>query len=252
MTRDESTRVVANPVPGVFAAGTSRTPLLFQTGSSEAGMNFAAANAEAQFLIVPRPEVAASVIETTRGLLPKYGRRCEDLKFFQGLSFVVGSTEEEAARKDRELDEAIDAETMIAHLGGALDIQMSEYSLDHPLAGIQTDGSRSLLDWVQASVVGRQATVRDIAVLTIRSSRVTGTPEHIAQQLATWQEAGIDGINVTNATIPGSYTEFIEHVLRKQGLAREAYTPGTLRRKLFGRDTLPDTHPATAYRGAFC
>ena len=241
--------------PHLVAPSPQRTPLLFQAGSSESGMNFAAANAEAQFLIVPRPEVAASVIETTRGLLPQYGRRCEDLKFFQGLSFVVGSTEEEAARKDRELDEAIDAETMIAHLGGALDIPLDEYSLDHPLADIQTDGSRSLLDWVQASVVGRQATVRDIAVLTIRSSRVTGTPEHIAQQLATWQEAGIDGINVMNATIPGSYTEFIEHVmpvLRKQGLAREAYTPGTLRRKLFGRDTLPDTHPAAAYRGAFC
>ena len=241
--------------PHLVAPSPQRTPLLFQAGSSEAGMNFAAANAEAQFLIVPRPEVAASVIETTRGLLPQYGRRCEDLKFFQGLSFVVGSTEEEAARKDRELDEAIDAETMIAHLGGALDIPLDEYSLDHPLADIQTDGSRSLLDWVQASVVGRQATVRDIAVLLSRSSRVTGTPEHIAQQLATWQEAGIDGINVMNATIPGSYTEFIEHVmpvLRKQGLAREAYTPGTLRRKLFGRDTLPDTHPAAAYRGAFC
>ena len=240
--------------PHLVAPSPQRTPLLFQAGSSEAGMNFAAANAEAQFLIVPRPEVAASVIETTRGLLLKYGRRREDLKFFQGLSFVVGSTEEEAARKDRELDEAIDAETMIVCLGGALDIKLDEYSLDHPLADIQTEGGRSLLDWVQASVVGRQATVRDIAVLLSRSSRVTGTPEHIAQQLATWQEAGIDGINVTNATIPGSYTEFIEHVmpvLKKQGLAREAYTPGTLRRKLFGRDTLPDTHPAAAYRGAF-
>jgi FMN-dependent oxidoreductase (nitrilotriacetate monooxygenase family) len=240
--------------PHLVAPSPQRTPLLFQAGSSEAGMNFAAANAEAQFLIVPRPEVAASVIETTRGLLPKYGRRCEDLKFFQGLSFVVGSTEEEAARKDRELDEAIDAETMIAHLGGALDIELDAYSLDHPLADIQTDGSRSLLDWVQASVVGRQATVRDIAVLTIRSSRVTGTPEHIAQQLATWQEAGIDGINVMNATIPGSYTEFIEHVmpeLRKRGLAKQAYTQGTLRRKLFGRDAVSDSHPAAAYRGAF-
>ena len=83
---------------------------------------------------------------------------------------------------------------------------------------------------------------------------VTGTPEQIAQQLATWQQAGIDGINVINATIPGSYTEFIEHVmpeLRKRGLAKEAYTPGTLRRKIFGNDRLPLTHPATAYRNAF-
>ena len=73
-------------------------------------MNFAAANAEAQFLITPRPEVAAAVIQTMRGLLSDYGRRREDIKFFQGLSFVIGSTEEEAARKSQALDEAIDAE----------------------------------------------------------------------------------------------------------------------------------------------
>jgi alkanesulfonate monooxygenase SsuD/methylene tetrahydromethanopterin reductase-like flavin-dependent oxidoreductase (luciferase family) len=101
--------------PHLVAPSPQRTPLLFQAGSSEAGMKFAAANAEAQFLIAPRPEVAAAVIKTTRGLLPKYGRRGEDIKFVQGLSFVVGSTEEEAARKGRELDEAIDAEAMIAH-----------------------------------------------------------------------------------------------------------------------------------------
>ena len=73
-------------------------------------------------------------------------------------------------------------------------------------------------------------------------------------RLATWQQAGIDGINVINATIPDSYAEFIEHVmpeLRKRGLAKEAYTPGTLRRKIFGDDRLPPTHLATAYRNAF-
>ena len=240
--------------PHLVAPSPQRTPLLFQAGSSKAGMNFAAANAEAQFLITPRPEVAATVVETTRGLLPKYGRRREDIKFFQGLSFVVGSTEEEATRKGRELDEAIDDETMFVHAGGALVADLDAYSLDHPLIDIQTEGIRSVIDWVQASVVGRPATLRDIGTLASTSSRVTGTPEQIAQQLAIWQEAGIDGVNVMNATIPGSYTEFIEHVmpeLRKRGLAKEAYTPGTLRRKLFGRDTLPDTHPAAAYRGAF-
>ena len=240
--------------PHLVAPSPQRTPLLFQAGSSEAGMKFAAANAEAQFLVAPRPEVAASVIQTTRGLLQQYGRRSEDIKFFQGLSFVVGSTEEETARKSQALDEAIDAEAMIAHLGGAMGIELGAYDLDQPLSDIQTEGVRSILDWVQASVVGRQATVRDIGILNSRSSRVTGTPEQIAQQLAQWQAAGIDGINVINATIPGSYTEFIEQVmpeLRKRGLAKEAYPPGTLRRKLFGHDTLPASHPAAAYRNAF-
>lgn len=240
--------------PHLVAPSPQRTPLLFQAGSSPAGMRFAAANAEAQFVIAPRPEVAASLVAATRDLLPHYGRRREDLKFFQGLSFVIGSTEEEAARKSRELDAEIDAEAMIAHLGGTMDVGLDEYSLDDPIADIQTEGARSLLDWVQASVVGRPATMRDVGLLASQSSRVTGTPEQIADQLALWQAAGIDGINVINATIPGSYSAFIGHVmpvLRKRGLAKAAYTPGTLRRKLFGRDTLPTTHPAAAYRNAF-
>jgi len=71
----------------------------------------------------------------------------------------------------------------------------------------------------------------------------------------TWSgSTGVDGINVINATIPGSYEEFIDHllpVLRDRGLARRGYAEGTLRRKLFGSDRLSDRHPAAQYRGAF-
>lgn len=240
--------------PHLVSPSPQRTPLLFQAGSSEAGIRFAAAHAEAQFLVTPAPEVAAAVIAKTRSVLPEYGRGAGDISFFQGLSFVVGSTEEETARKDRDLDEAIDDEAMVAHVGGIMGIELGRSALDQPLTDIKTEGAQSLLDWARAAITGREATLRDIGVLASRASRVTGTPEQIADQLAVWQAAGVDGINVINATIPGSYTEFIEHimpVLQKRGLARTSYTPGTLRRKLTGRDTLPDTHPAAAYRGAF-
>ena len=88
-----------------------------------------------------------------------------------------------------------------------------------------------------------------------KTTRVVGTPETIADQLALWSEAGVDGINVINSTIPGSYEEFIDlvlPVLRKRGLAREKNgKPGTLRSRLFGEDRLNDRHPATKYKGAF-
>jgi len=102
--------------------------------------------------------------------------------------------------------------------------------------------------------VEREPRVRDIGMLLARSSRISGTPDSIVDQIATWQAAGIDGVNVINAVIPGSYTDFIDHVmpvLRARGMARKSYEPGTLRQKLFGRDRLPDSHPAAAYRGAF-
>jgi long-chain alkane monooxygenase len=64
----------------------------------------------------------------------------------------------------------------------------------------------------------------------------------------------VDGINVINWVIPGSFEEFADQVLpvlRERGLAQAEYAPGTLRQKLFGRDRLPQTHPAARYRGAF-
>lgn len=87
-----------------------------------------------------------------------------------------------------------------------------------------------------------------------RSGRVVGTPESIADRLEQWRDAGVDGINVINSTIPGSYLEFIEHlmpVLRQRGLAQREYGQGTVRAKLTGRDRLPASHPAARYRGAF-
>jgi len=64
---------------------------------------------------------------------------------------------------------------------------------------------------------------------------------------------GVDGIDVLNATIPGSYEEFVDHVvpvLQDRGLAQREYPPAR-RAKLFGSDRLPERHPAASYRGAF-
>ena len=240
--------------PHLVAPSPQRTPLLFQAGSSSTGRDFAARNAEAQFIISPDPESAKALIDDTRRLVAKHGRHPDDLKFFQGLSFVVGSTEDEARRKEAELEEKIDLDAMVSHLGGALGIDLGHYSLDTPLENIETQGVRSILAWVQEGTPGRSPTVEDLGRLQGRRSRIVGTPESIADQLARWREAGVDGVNLVNQTIPGSYATFIEHVmpvLRTRGLARQSYEPGTLRRKIFGHDRLPDRHPAARYRGAF-
>ena len=99
------------------------------------------------------------------------------------------------------------------------------------------------------------ATLRDVAHYTATNSRIVGTPEQIADALARWQAAGVDGVNLVNAEIPGSYEDFVEHVvpvLQRRGLMQREYAEGTLRNKLFGHgDRLPDRHPAARYRGAF-
>jgi len=240
--------------PHLVSPTPQRTPLLFQAGSSPVGRDFAARNAEAQFIVAPSPEKARVLIDDTRRLVVEHGRRADDLKFFQGLSFVIGSTEEEARRKEAELEAKIDIDGMIAHFGGSLGVDLGSYEPDTPIDVIHTEGGQSGLAWLKESVEGRVPTLADVVKLRARGTRVVGTPEQIADRLQEWSDAGVDGINVINATIPGSYEEFIDHVLpvlRERGLARDGYAEGTLRKKLFGSDRLSERHPAARYRGAF-
>lgn len=240
--------------PHLVAPSPQRTPLLFQAGSSPTGRRFAARNAEAQFIASPTPEAARSLIADTRRLVVEAGRSPGDLEFFQGLSFVIGSTESEARRREAELDEYVDDEAMIAHAAGGIGIDLGSYDLDTPIGQVQGEGSQSTLAWLREAITDREPTVRDLAHMRTRSGRVVGTPESIADRLEQWRDAGVDGINVINSTIPGSYLEFIEHlmpVLRQRGLAQREYGRGTVRAKLTGRDRLPASHPAARYRGAF-
>ncbi|WP_192869568.1 LLM class flavin-dependent oxidoreductase [Lentibacillus sediminis] len=223
--------------------------------SSKRGKEFAAKNAEAIFIQAPNPEVAKELIEEMVELLEKYGRQPEDLKFYQGLTFVIGDTEEEALEKNKKITEATDLKMMIAHLGGAMGIDFGKWDLDTPLENIETEGTRSILQWVQQGIPDRKATLADFAAHSGKKTRIVGTAEQIADKLEEWLDNGVSGINVMNSFIPGSYIEFIDKVmpiLRERGLVEEhGDTPKTLRSRLFGSDKLNDRHPATNYRHQF-
>lgn len=240
--------------PHLTAPSPQRTPLLYQAGSSEVGKRFAARHAEAVFIVAPSPEVAAEGISQTRKLAIDAGRDPDDIKFFQGLSFVIGSTEEEVRRHEAELDEYVSTPGFLAHQNFGVRVDGTPYDPDTPLADIQTNSSQGILGWLQRSMPGQTPRVRDLGPILTRRGRVAGTPEQIADRLVEWQQAGVDGVNVVNFRIPQSYADFIEHVmpeLRRRGLAQHDYQPGSLRRKLFGTDRLNDRHPAARYRGAF-
>jgi FMN-dependent oxidoreductase (nitrilotriacetate monooxygenase family) len=241
--------------PHLVSPSPQRTPLLFQAGASEAGRTFAAKNAEAVFIQSPNPASAARDTSDIRARAVAHGRQAHDLKFFQGLLVVPGSTEEEASRLAAELDEWVDYDAQLSHMSGAVGIDLGHEDLDTPVGELRTEGVQSIVGWIKDLVPDRPATLRDVAHYTATNSRIVGTPEQIADALAVWQAAGIDGVNLVNAEIPGSYDEFVDHVvpvLQQRGLARTEYAEGTLRHKLFGRgDRLPERHPATRYRGAF-
>ena len=188
---------LASPTP-------QRTPLLFQAAASDADRALAAGNAEAVFIQSATPAAAARDTAALRARAADLGRAAEDIKFFQSLHIVTGSTEAEARRKAADLDERTADAARLSLYAGA---------------------------------------------------RIAGTPEQIADELARWQDAEVDGISLVTAGGPEPYEEFVERVvpiLQSRGQMQREYGDGTLRHKLFGRgDRLPERHPAARYRGAF-
>ncbi|WP_263999002.1 LLM class flavin-dependent oxidoreductase [Mycobacterium yunnanensis] len=235
-----------------------RTPVLFQAGTSTAGRSFAARHAEGVFINAASPRGARLVIDDTRDRAVAAGRRRDDVKFLQGMAFVVGSTEAEAKRRAAELDEFLSVDGLIAHRSGGIGIDFGGLDHDTPIGDLAADvqGTRSTIEsLIAAAPPGTNPTIADLIRQQQESTRIVGTPEQIADELEQWQDAGVDGVNIRYITTPGSFEDFIDHVvpeLRTRGLAQSEYAPGTLRDKLFGAGPeLPQRHPARRWRGAF-
>lgn len=241
--------------PHLVQPSPQRTPVLFQAGSSEAGRAFAARNAEVQFILAPTPQVATDIVADVRRRAEALGRRASDIRFIQQLSFIVGSTEAEARRRAEDLDAYLDIDGLLAHMSRDAGIDFGNLEPDTPLTEVRSEAIRSTVQGIidAAAHEDRTPTVADLArYLTGGSTRLIGTPEQIADQLESWQAAGVDGVNVLLPVLPTSLGAFVDHVipeLQRRGLAQREYRTGTLREKLFeDGPRLPDRHPAAAFR----
>lgn len=239
--------------PHLCVPSPQRTPLLIQAGSSVAGRRFAARNAEATFIVSLTPDGARVAVDDIRRQAVAFGRDPSDILFFQGLSFVIGSTEEEAWRKSRELDDYIDTDALAAHVGRDLDVDFGLLDPDRPVADFNIQGLQGFARFVEEANPGKVVRLRDLTTAMSYNGRIVGTPETIADRLEEWRAAGIDGVNVAYQRTPSAFIEFAEHVmpeLRRRGLAQEDYADGTLREKLFAGHgaRLTERHPAARFR----
>ena len=238
--------------PHLAEPSPQRTPVLFQADSSETGRTFAARHAEGTFIAAHDPHSAAEVTADIRRRAVAQGRRPDDVLFIQGLTFVVGATEDEAKRKSAEIDEWLSDEAMLAHMSGTIGVDFAAIDLDRPIGDFTTERTQGIVASLAAAAPDKSKTFRELTRWAW-SQRVVGTPEQIAEQLNRWRQAGVDGVNVIYITLPGTYADFIDHVapvLAERGLMQREYRPGTLREKLFpGRGPrLPESHPARQVR----
>lgn len=242
------------PGPHLTIPSPQRTPVIFQAGSSTAGRQFAARHAEAAFVLCLTPDSMRTVSNMMGELLVSEGRDPDDLVLVQGMSFIVGSTEEEARRKAAEQDEYLDLDALSARVSRDLGIDLSGAQKDQPLETITTDATQGIVNLMREAVPDGQPKVSDLPLLY--SIRIVGTPEQIADELTEWRDAGMGGINMAGQTFPQTDADFVDYVvpeLQKRGLAQREYGSGTFREKLFpgAGPLVNDRHGASKYRGVF-
>jgi FMN-dependent oxidoreductase (nitrilotriacetate monooxygenase family) len=230
-----------------------RTPVLFQAGTSDRGVEFAGRHAECVFISGQNKVATREQVDKVRASAKAAGRTPEDIKVFMGLNVIVGATEELARAKQREYLEYASAEAGVAHFAASTGIDFAEYKLDEPIQYVKSNAIQSATknlknnDWTRRKLLDQHA-------LGGRYVTLVGSPEQVADELESWiAETGLDGFNLTRTVTPESYADFIDLVipeLQRRGSYKTAYDSGTLREKLFpeGGARLPGQHPGAGYR----
>jgi len=245
-------------VPGVHTNEPSpqRMPVLFQAGSSDVGRTFAARHAEAMFLAGTNARGVRAALDDMRRRLAGAGREASDLLPFLGQKFVVGSTEEEAKRKDREFEEYLSSETMLAFGSSTMGVDLSTVDVDTPIGELETQAVQGQFKALAEAAPDKSFTFRDV-VMRMFSGRLVGTPEQIADAMQEWHDLGVKGINL--GMVRGwddiyDITQHVVPVLQARGLMQTDYSHGTFREKMFAGTPSDEgarinhRHPAARYR----
>ena len=242
------------PGPHLVEPSPQRTPVIFQAGASPRGRDFAASHAEAVFTKNHSLEALASYTEDLRERVVAQGRNAEDVKVFPMILPIIGATEEAAYAKYEELQENVSYEGTAALLSGHTGIDFSGYDPDQYIEDIETEAVQGNLD-MYTKDPDRKWTLREAVKnhgLGNGTVKFIGTPETIADMMEDWAvRGGADGFNIAQSYSPGTFREFVDHVvpeLQERGIYRTEYEGETLRENMFGRGRshIADNHPAKA------
>ena len=223
--------------------GPQGRPVFVQAGSSDTGRRFAARHAEAVFTAQMEKATAKDFYADLKALAADEGRSPDQVLILPGLSPVIGSTEAEAHRIARELNDLSDPEVGRKRLSGRfgghdfshlpLDAVLSPEDFPDP-ATVQA--ARSRTEVIIGLVRREKPTLRQLLgyMAGARGHFVTaGTPEQIADLIEDWfRDGAADGFNLMPPVLPAMLEVFVAEVvplLQQRGLFRNEYAGETLR-----------------------
>jgi FMN-dependent oxidoreductase (nitrilotriacetate monooxygenase family) len=218
-------------------------PVFVQAGSSDTGRRFAGRHAEAVFTAQMEKATARDFYVDLKRIAVSEGRNPEHVLVLPGLSPVIGSSETEAQRISRELNDLSDPEVGRKRLSGRFGGHDFSYlPLDRPLSPedfpdpATVEAARSRTEVILGLVRREKPTLRQLLgyLAGARGHFVaTGTPEQIADLMEDWfRDGAADGFNLMPPVLPMMLDVFVEEVvplLQKRGLFRYEYDTATLR-----------------------
>jgi FMN-dependent oxidoreductase (nitrilotriacetate monooxygenase family) len=218
-------------------------PVLVQAGSSDSGRRFAARHADAVFTAHMAKPTAKEFYADLKGLAAAEGRNPEHILILPGLSAMIGSTEAEAQRLAREVNDLTDPVVGRKRLSGRFGgHDFSHLPLDRPLAPEDfpdpnsVQAARSRAEVILNLVRRDKPTLRQLLgyLAGARGHYVmAGTPEQVADLIEDWlMDGAADGFNIMPPVLPAQLDVFSAEVLpllQRRGLFRTEYSGTTLR-----------------------
>lgn len=224
-------------------------PVIFQAGSSPAGIAFAGKAADAIFANAVSIEENKKLREKLRAAVAESGRDAKSLSVLPGISPIIANTFEEAEQKYLEVAELITAEKALAYLGRYFDHHdFTQYELHAPfpeLGDIGRNSFQSTTDRIKKYAKEENLTLYEVAIREATpKDAFLGTPEHIANEIIKWIDAeAADGFIILPG-VPEALEDFVDMViplLQEKGYYRTEYTSNTLREHL-GLPNKPSKH----------
>jgi FMN-dependent oxidoreductase (nitrilotriacetate monooxygenase family) len=222
-------------------------PLVVVSGGSAPGLALAARFADLVFTPQQDFTAARKFRSSLRASAHDLGRSTFPL-VSPGLIVVIGSTQAEAEARRDELEATIIVEDALDRLAASFGVAASELKLDKPIpASVLAAPSK---DVSSQGFLRAALSVPDVADITVRQlilrfaggpghGKVVGTPEQVADHIGAWFHAeACDGFTLLPGDVAVDAELIVDHVvplLRRRGLFRSEYEPGTLRSR-YGLD----------------
>ncbi|MEX3633462.1 LLM class flavin-dependent oxidoreductase [Paraburkholderia sp. BR14320] len=270
VVRDREKRVFTNPekvheighkgkyfeVPGYHLCEPSaqRTPVLFQAGASGPGKAFAAQHAECVFVAAPTQAVLKNYVSDVRRQAAEAGRDPDKLLIYNLVTVIVDETDAKAQAKFEEYKRYVSYDGSLVFMSGWTGIDFGQYAPTDLVRRVETNAIVSAVEHLSGG--DKAWTIEELAIwggVGGMGPVFVGSPSTVADILQQWVEAtGVDGFNLAYAIAHETFEDVVHYLvpeLQRRGVYPTAYTPGTLREKLFGDGArLPQTHPATRFR----